>query len=133
LVKSVLEGQIVYWMSMEALPRSILTKLRKMMFHFLWKGHSNSQQYHLYRWEVLSRPKKHVGWGIRNLTQFNLALNIVTLWRALTQESIWHQVIRDKYLLNSTLINWFRMPCHKYNSDSRIWLSLTHMLPIINH
>jgi hypothetical protein len=133
LVKTVLEGQPVYWMSMEALPHTVLNKIRKMMFHFLWNGHSDTQQYHLCRWEVLSRPKKNGGWGFRNLTHFNLALNAITLWRVLTQESIWHQVIRDKYLHNSTLINWIRRPSHNCNSTSRIWSSLIRSIPIINH
>jgi hypothetical protein len=93
-------------MSMEALPHSVINKIRKVMFHFLWNGHSDTQ----HRWEVLSRPKKNGGWGFRNLFHFNMALNAITLWQVLTQESIWHQVIRDKYLHNSTLINWLRFP-----------------------
>jgi len=63
LVKTVLEGQPVYWMSMEAIPRSVINKIRKLMFHFLWNGHLDTQQYHLCRWETLSRPKKNGGWG----------------------------------------------------------------------
>jgi hypothetical protein len=63
LVKTVLEGQPVYWMSMEAIPRSVINKIRKLMFHFLWNGQSDTQQYHLCRWETLSRPKKNGGWG----------------------------------------------------------------------
>jgi hypothetical protein len=40
LVKSVLEGQPVYWMSMKASPQEVIKNIRKMMFHFLWNGHS---------------------------------------------------------------------------------------------
>jgi hypothetical protein len=39
----------------------------------------------------------------------------------------------DKYLQNSTLINWLRFPSHIFNSASRIWSSLTRTIPIINH
>jgi len=133
LVKTVLEGQPVYWMSMEALPRSVINKIRKVMFHFLRNGHSETQQYHLCRWEVLSRPKKNGGWGFWNLFHFNTDLNANTLWRVLTQESIWNQVLMDKYLQNSTLINWLRFPSHIFNSTSRIWSNLTRTIPIINH
>ena len=38
LIKTVLEVQHVYWMSMEVIPRSVLNKIRKLMFHFLWSG-----------------------------------------------------------------------------------------------
>jgi hypothetical protein len=133
LVKSVMEGQPVYWMSMESLPRTVINKIRKVMFHFLWNGRSDSQQYHLCRWEILSRPKRNGGWGFRNLFHFNLALNANTFWRVLTQESIWHQVVMDKYLHNSTLIIWIRKPSHTLTSVSRVWSSLIRTLPVINH
>jgi hypothetical protein len=42
LVKIVLEGQPVYWMSMEAIPRTVINKIRKLMFHFLWNGQSDT-------------------------------------------------------------------------------------------
>jgi hypothetical protein len=35
LIKTVLEGQPVYWMSMEVIPCFVLCKIRKMMFRFL--------------------------------------------------------------------------------------------------
>jgi hypothetical protein len=133
LVKSVLEGQNVYWMSMEALPRIILNRIRKLMFQFLWTGHSEAQQYHLCRWEILSRPKNLGGWGFCNLPLFNLALNASTLWRVLTQPSIWQKVIKEKYLHNATLINWIRQSSHQCTSASRIWTSLSRALPVINH
>jgi len=41
LVKVVLEAQLVFWMSMEALPLSVLSRMRKVMFQFLWNGHSH--------------------------------------------------------------------------------------------
>jgi hypothetical protein len=133
LVKTVLEGQSVYWMSLEALPRSVLNKIRSMMFHFLWNGQSDNHRFHLCSWEVLSRPKKNGGWGFRNLTHFNLALNAITLWRVLTQDSIWQQVLRDKYLHKATLVNWIRRPFLISNSASKIWSSLIRALPSINH
>lgn len=123
----------MYWMSMEALPRSVLTKIRKLIFDFLWNGHPERQRFHLFSWELLSRPKRNGGWGIRNLKLFNMALNSVTLWHVLTQESLWHSVIRDKYLQNTSIINWLTRPNHKYNSTSRVWVSLLHSLPIILH
>jgi hypothetical protein len=68
------------------------------MFQFLWSGHSDTQHYHLCRWEVLSRPKKLEGWGFRNISIFNLALNVITLWRVLTQTSLWQKVAHIIFL-----------------------------------
>jgi hypothetical protein len=116
-VKIVLEGQPVYWMSMEAIPRSVLNQIRKLMFKFLWNGSKDSQKIHLCRWELLSRPKKLGGWGIRNLVLFNTTLNANTLWRVLTQQGIWHKLLRDKYMKNITVIDWVRMASHKSERD----------------
>jgi hypothetical protein len=132
LVKTVLEGQPIFWMSMEAIPRSILCKIRKLMFHFLWHGHKDTQHFHLCRWETLSRPKKNGGWGFQNLAHFNLALNASSLWRVLTQGGIWHKVIMDKYFSHVTVINWLRLESQKVQSASRIWTSLTNSVHIIN-
>jgi hypothetical protein len=76
LLKSVLESQPIYWMSMETIPRSVLNKIQKLMFNFLWSGHKETQHYHLCRWDLLSRPKKCGGWGFHNLFHFNTSLTI---------------------------------------------------------
>jgi hypothetical protein len=122
-----------FWMSLETLPRLILNKLRILMFQFLWTGHQESHQYHLCRWEVLSRTKKQEGWGFRKLPLFNLALIASTLWRVLTHPSIWKQVIIDKYLHNSSIIDWIRHHSHQHYPASKIWTSLRRALPVINH
>jgi hypothetical protein len=128
-----MEGQSVYWMSLEALAKIVLNKIRKLMFHFLWSSHSDTQHLHLCRWEVLSRPKNLKGWGFRNLNIFNLVLNASTLWRVLNQTSLWQKVVNNKYLKNTTLINWLRQPSHHCTSPLKIWSSLIRALPIILH
>jgi hypothetical protein len=47
LMKSVLEWKIVYWMLLEAIPGSIITKIRKKKFNFLWNGNQDRQRIHL--------------------------------------------------------------------------------------
>jgi hypothetical protein len=71
LIKLVLESQPVYWMSLETIPRSVLNKIQKIMFNFLWNGNNETQHFHLCRWESLSKPKKCGGWGFHNLFHFN--------------------------------------------------------------
>jgi len=133
LIKSVLEGQSMYWMSMETIPQSILSNIIKLMFHFIWNGQKDTQNSHLCRWEVLSRPKKNDGWGFRNLTLFNTTLIVNMLSRVLTQNGIWHKVLKDKYLPNTTIINWFRLASHKVSSTSRMWTSLVRLVHDILH
>jgi hypothetical protein len=79
LLKSVLQSQPLYWMSLAAIPFTILNNLRKIMFNFLWKCNSESNHYHLYKWELITIPNKYGGWGLRNIFEFNKALAVNTL------------------------------------------------------
>jgi hypothetical protein len=66
-------------MSLEVIPVSILNKIRKSMFNFLWKGCSEKHHFHPCRWEHLAKPKYLGGWGIQNIHLFNKALATNTL------------------------------------------------------
>lgn len=70
---------------------------------------------------------------MHSLYYFNTALNTNTPWRVLNQDSIWHRVVLDKYLQNTTLVNWLRKPTHFISSTSRVWSSLVRTIPIILH
>jgi len=88
LVKSVLESQCVFWMSLERIPTSILNHIRQLCFSFLWGGQKVNHHYHLCRWDLFARPKHCGGWGLRNLSTFNTTLLANSLWRALTVDRI---------------------------------------------
>jgi hypothetical protein len=75
----------------------------------------------------------HGGWGIRNLTYFNQALMENTLWKVLMQGGIWNRVVKDKYISNCSIFNWFRMENQKKNVASRIWSSLIRTVHFITH
>jgi len=132
-MKSVLESQTVYWMSLATILYSILNKIRKIMFNFLWNGNIETHHYHLCRWETLSKPNKFSGWGFNDIFHFNKALAANTLWRVLTQDGISHNVIKDKYLPFSIVINWFRSTSFKQTMTSRILNSLIKSVHLITH
>jgi hypothetical protein len=98
LIKVVLEGQPVYWMALAAIPATVLTKLRRLTYNFLWSGCSDHSRQHLCNWESLEKPKQKGGWGIQNLFHFIQALAANSLWCVLTTPGIWHSIIKDKYL-----------------------------------
>ena len=133
LLKSILEGQPIYWMSLELIACTVINKIRKIMFNFLWNGNSETNHYHLCRWDILSRPKSYGGWGFRNLSLFNSSLNANTLWHVLNRDGIWHKIIKNKYLHNSTIINWFCSATFKHNSASRICNNLLKSVHLITH
>jgi hypothetical protein len=47
LVKSVLEGLAVYWMTLERLPKKIFKLLRRLSFNFLWNDLPGKHHFHL--------------------------------------------------------------------------------------
>jgi hypothetical protein len=63
LIKASLEGQLVYWMALAAIPTPVLDKLRKITFNFLCSGTKDQHKQHLYNWEILASPKNKGGWG----------------------------------------------------------------------
>jgi hypothetical protein len=115
----------VYWMALAAIPASILTKLRKMMFNFLWSGCSDHTRQHLCSWHTLAKPKRKGGWGIQNPLLFSQALAATSLWRALTRPGIWHSVILDKYLNQYTVKNWLSAKTNSPNVASHFWRYLS--------
>jgi hypothetical protein len=133
LLKSVLESQPVYWLSLAVIPCSVLNSMRKLMVNFLWKGNNDSNHYHLCKWDHISLPKLFGGWGLRNIYDFKQALAANTLWRVLTSTGIWHRVLKDKYLPHTTIKNWFRSHTFQHKATSRIWGGLMKSVHLINH
>jgi hypothetical protein len=98
LVKAVLEGLAVYWMTLERIPNKIIVILRRLACNFLWNDRIDKHRFHLCKWQSLFSPRKAGGWGLKNLSIFNSALLACSFWRGVTLRSIWQKVIFAKYL-----------------------------------
>jgi hypothetical protein len=61
LVKSVLEGILVYWLSLSHIPKGILEKIRKKCFSFLWVCKREKEGMPLVKWKKLAKPKEAGG------------------------------------------------------------------------
>lgn len=120
LVKSVLIGIPIYWLSLHRIPVSILSRLRRLFFNFLWTGAADRRKLILTKWESIVLPTDHSGWGIRNLTYFGIALRMKSFWRSLFGTTSWSKVISAKYL-NGDAIRWLRNPVKKFSNMSIIW------------
>jgi hypothetical protein len=133
LVKSVLEGLAVYWMTLARIPNKIIILLRSLSFNFLWNDLAGKRRFHLCSWQSLVRPRKAGGWGLKNLSIFNTTLLACSFWRAVTHDSIWHRVIMDKYLGALPLLPWLRMTTHEQGRASPFWKGLLSASPVILH
>lgn len=57
MIKSVLEGIPVYWLSLSHIPSFVLQTIRKRMFNFLWSSNADNEKFCLPKWETIARPK----------------------------------------------------------------------------
>jgi len=67
LIKSVLEGIPVYWLTLFKIPLTILTVLRRYAASYLWSGNSLQDKIHLTKWSMIAKPRLLGGWGFKDL------------------------------------------------------------------
>ena len=88
LIRSVLSSLPLYWMALVPIPSSILDKLKKLIFSFLWGSSAKQKKFHLVDWHLLARPISLGGWGIKHLPSFSLSLRLKSFWNALNNNEI---------------------------------------------
>ena len=108
-------------MALVPIPYSILDKLRKLIFSFLWGSSSKHKKYHLIYWHLLARPTSLGGWGIKHLPSFSFSLRLKSFWIALNSNGIWHQLLSVKYMKKLPLHSWLREKCFILRNASVIW------------
>jgi hypothetical protein len=85
-------------MSFFAIPKGILKKLNYFRSRFFWQGDESKRKYRLARWNILCQPKDQGGLGIHDLSIKNTTLLSKWLFKLLTSDDIWQQLLRNKYL-----------------------------------
>ena len=111
LVKVVLTGLFVYWLTLARMPQSILNFLRCTIFNFLWGSSSGKSKNHLVHCHLASRPYEMGGWNILNLEWFSKALRLKWFWMVLQGNGIWSTIISFKYLkIDLWLIRYALVP-----------------------
>ena len=119
LIISVLSSLPMYMMSFFALPKGVQKKLDYFWSRFYWQGDEQKKKYRLAKWSILCQPKDQGGLGIHDLHIKNIALLSKCLFKLLTKEGTWQQLLCNKYLGLKPLIQveW-------KNGDSHLWSSL---------
>ncbi|KAL4367675.1 hypothetical protein GQ457_05G016460 [Hibiscus cannabinus] len=97
LIKSVLNGLPVYFMTMFPMPTSINNRISSLVARFLW-GSLTNKAIHWVSWERLILPKHYGGLGLLNFKTKNRALLNKWLWRYGAETNrLWRRVIDAKY------------------------------------
>ena len=128
LIQAVLTSLHVYWFALVPLPKSILNKLRKLIFSLLWGSRGDSNRFHLMDWKSLSKPLEFSGWGINDLDWFSASLRLKSLWMVLNGNGLWSHVIIAKYLKNQSLDRWLRSKLFIVRGPSVICNGFLHTL-----
>ena len=102
-----------------AIPKEVLKKLDYFRSRFFWQGDENKKKYRLAKWSILSQPKDQGGLGIHDLNLKNIALLSKWLFKLLTTDGTWQQLLRNKYLASKPLVQVDWKP-----GDSHFWSSL---------
>ena len=98
LINSVLSSLPMYMMSFFEIPKRVRKKLNYFRSRFFWRSDEHKRKYRLAKWDILGQPKDQGGLEIHNLELKNIALLSKWLYRLLTTEGIWQQILRNKYL-----------------------------------
>ena len=98
LIKSVLSSLPMYMMSFFSLPKGVLKKLDYFRSRFFWQGNENKRKYRLAKWNILCQPQDQGGLGILDLNMMNTALLSKWLYKLLTSDGMWQQLLRNKYV-----------------------------------
>jgi hypothetical protein len=79
-------------------------------------------KYILSKWNIICRPKDQGGLGIEVLELKNKCLLSKWLFKLLSEEGMWQQLLFNKYLKNKTLAQVEAKP-----TDSSFWKGLMHV------
>jgi len=94
----------MYMMSFFEIPKEVRKKLDYFRSRFFWQSDEHKRKYRLAKWDILCQPKEQGGLGIQNLELKNIALLSKWLYRLLTIDGTWQQILRNKYLGTKPLI-----------------------------
>jgi hypothetical protein len=109
----------MYMMSFFSAARGVLKKLDYFRSRFFWQNDEQKRKYRLAKWNILCLPKDQRGLGIHNLNIKNTSLLSKWLYKLLTSDGTWQQILCNKYLGSKPLaqVQW-------KNGDSHFWASL---------
>ena len=98
------------------LPKVVLQRLDYFRSRFFWKSDNETKKYRLAWWNVLCRPKSQGGLGIQDLEIKNIALLSKWVYKLLTENGVWQEIIRNKYVGSNAISQVHRKP-----GDSHFW------------
>jgi hypothetical protein len=109
----------MYMMFFFQIPKGVRKKLDYYRSRFFWQSDEHKRKYRLARWSILCLPRDQGGIEIHNLELKNMALLSKWMYRLLTTDGTWQEILRNKYLGTKPLVQvqW-------KSGDSHFWAGL---------
>ncbi|CAN1778684.1 Putative ribonuclease H protein At1g65750 [Linum perenne] len=89
LLKSVLSGLPIYFMSLFKAPSQVIKENREYTEAFLWASELQKNKLHWIAWEVVKAPRSKGGLGFQDLKSLNTALLGKWAWRFAVERNAW--------------------------------------------
>lgn len=83
LVKSVVQGMMVFTIMIYRWPKEVIRKLQSAINNFIWTGDLQKRGAVTVKWEEICKPFEEFGLGIRDLEEFNTAGMVKLAWEFL--------------------------------------------------
>ena len=95
LVKSVLQEMPSYVFLVLSTPKSIIKEIWAIQRNFLWGSSETKQRWALVDWEMMCKPKRNGGLGLRDLKVADRVMSAKIWWRWVTHTeepwvTFWH-------------------------------------------
>lgn len=116
LVKSVIQGMILYSFHVYARPVLLIKSVDSWIRNFIWFGDTSTKKIVTVAWSKVCTPYAAGGLGIRPLRGINDAALLKLCWQMFTSEDQWASFCRARFLRG-------RAPVSHYVSSS-IWPSI---------
>jgi hypothetical protein len=116
LINSVLTSIPMFLLSFFAIPIGVRKRLDFYRSRFFWQSDEHKKKYKLTRWNIICRPKDQGGLRIEVLDIKNICLLCKWLFKLLSEEGVWQELLKNKYLRGKTLSQVQAKP-----TDSPFW------------
>jgi hypothetical protein len=98
LINAVLNAILIFYLSYMKMPKKVWKELVKIERVFLWAGLTKITKTCWVRWDVICRPKKEGGLGVRDLQLVNISLLAKWKWKLLSHDDeLWKDVVVARY------------------------------------
>ena len=119
LINSVLTSLPMFMLSFLEIPKGIRKRLNYFRSRFFWQSNETKKKYRLSKWNIVCRPKDQGGLEIEVLEIKNQCLISKWLFKLLSEQGMWQEMIQNKYLKDKTLSQVEAKP-----TDSPFWKGL---------